>query len=233
MARKKTKKRDIGVILWWAICAALSIVLACCVLYVVFAGNTMTHDADVPDEIAGIEVHTDYISRDSMARPGQTRTIRFVVIHETDNTGANATAKAHNDYLHQNCWTEQKSWHYTVDQTEIWHHLPDDEIGYHAGDSSEGDGNLHGIGIELCVNEGGDFQQTMQNAAQLTAYLLRRYDLSIDDVKQHRDFSGKICPKTIIQNDGWDDFLQLIQCAVDEQNQQAEQERQAQQATQE
>ena len=105
-----------------------------------------------------------------------------------------------------------KELHYTVDDHEIWHHLPDNEVGYHAGDSSwkEG-GNRNGIGIELCVNQGGNFEQTMRNAAQLTAYLLLQYHLTIDDVKKHQDFSGKICPSTIIETNRWQDFLNMVQ----------------------
>ena len=144
--------------------------------------------------------------------------MRYIVIHETDNTGAHATAKAHNEYIHENCWKEQKSWHYTVDDTEIWHHLPDNEVGYHAGDRmTPGGGNQCGIGIELCVNAGGNFDHTMRNAAQLTAYLLLKYDLPLDAVKQHRDFSGKICPQTIIHENKWNDFLNMVQGAYDAQ----------------
>ena len=90
--------------------------------------------------------------------------------------------------------------------------MPDNEVGYHAGDSSwkEG-GNRNGIGIELCVNQGGNFEQTMRNAAQLTAYLLLQYHLTIDDVKKHQDFSGKICPSTIIETNRWQDFLNMVQ----------------------
>ena len=42
------------------------------------------------------------------------------------------------------------SWHYTVDDHEIYHHLPDDETAYHAGDGMEKNGgNMNGIGIEM------------------------------------------------------------------------------------
>lgn len=185
---------------------------AACALYLSFQQTDTQQSSDAPEQIAGIPVHTQYIPEDSQARSGRKREIHYIVIHETDNTGAHATAKAHSEYLQENCWKEQKSWHYTVDDHEIWHHLPDKEVGYHAGDSSwkEG-GNRNGIGIELCVNQGGDFDQTMHNAAQLTAYLLLKYNLTIDAVKKHQDFSGKICPSTIIETNRWQEFLQLVQ----------------------
>ncbi len=213
------KKRSVGAMLWLFFGAVLAVILSACVLYAVFGSNTGQEQSDAPDSIAGLDVHTDYIPQNSMARPGTKRTVRYVVIHETDNTSPNATAEAHNEYIHENCWKEQKSWHYTVDDTEIWHHLPENEVGYHAGDSmTPRGGNQCGIGVELCVNEGGDFDQTMRNAAQLTAYLLLKYDLSLDAVRQHRDFSGKICPSTIIQQDRWNEFLTMVQQAYDEQS---------------
>lgn len=215
MARKK-KKVSSGAMLWLLFGAILAVTLSACVLYAVFGPESSQEQSDAPDSIAGLAVHTDYIPQDSPARPGKKRTVRYIVIHETDNTGAHATAKAHNEYIHENCWKEQKSWHYTVDDTEIWHHLPDNEVGYHAGDRmTPGGGNQCGIGIELCVNEGGNFDHTMRNAAQLTAYLLLKYNLTLDAVKQHRDFSGKNCPRTIISQNKWNDFLNMVQGAYD------------------
>lgn len=186
--------------------------VAACAWYGASQQQTTQQSSDTPERIAGISVHTQYIPEDSQARSGRKREIHYIVIHETDNTGAHATAKAHSEYLQENCWKEQKSWHYTVDDHEIWYHLPDKEVGYHAGDSSwkEG-GNRNGIGIELCVNQGGNFDQTMRNAAQLTAYLLLKYHLTIDAVKKHQDFSGKICPSTIIETNRWQEFLNLVQ----------------------
>ena len=51
------------------------------------------------------------------------------------------------------------SWHYTVDDHAIVQHLPDYETAYHAGDGKDGPGNTTSIGIEICVNAGGDFAQ--------------------------------------------------------------------------
>ena len=75
------------------------------------------------------------------------------------------------------------------------------------GDRLEQDGgNLNGIGVELCVNADGNFEQTMQNGAQLTAYLLRQYGLGVENVRQHYDFSGKNCPQTIREAAGGKNF---------------------------
>ena len=52
-----------------------------------------------------------------------------------------------------------------------------------------------GIGIELCVNEDGNFESTFENAARLTARLLQLHQLELSAVRQHNDYNGKNCPR--------------------------------------
>lgn len=164
--------------------------------------------------VEGIPIYTDFLPEGSRARPGTVREIKYLVIHETDNTSAGANAAAHNSFIHQNADAESGivSWHYTVDDHEIYHHLPDDESAYHAGDQmTEDGGNKNGIGIELCVNEDGDFEQTLINAEKLCARLLIAYGLKPEQaLKKHEDFSGKVCPATLIAEDRWDEFCTAV-----------------------
>ena len=138
----------------------------------------------------------------------------MTVIHETDNTGTGANAAAHNSFIHQNANAEEGivSWHYTVDDHEIYHHLPDDETAYHAGDGMEKNGgNMNGIGIEMCVNSDGNYEQTLINTEKLCARLLIEYDLNPSKaLKKHQDFSGKICPSTLINSGRWDEFCSAV-----------------------
>ncbi|MEG1584351.1 MAG: N-acetylmuramoyl-L-alanine amidase, partial [Anaerovorax sp.] len=144
-------------------------------------------------------------------RPGETRNIKYIVIHETGNTGSNANAAAHDSYLHKVSATEPLAWHYTVDATEIYKHLPDNEIGFHAGDKLvKNGGNLNGIGIEMCVNPENDYEQTLLNTAALVRYLMDAYHIPLEDVKKHQDFSGKICPERLIESGRWEEFINLI-----------------------
>lgn len=123
-------------------------------------------------QVNGIDVVHDYIPQGHQNRPQIQREIRWIVIHETDNEAASADAWHHNEYLKTN-ETDINSWHYTVDDHSIYHALPDEEVGWHAGDKmTEGGGNMTGIGIELCVNEGNDFEKTLENAAALCAELM-------------------------------------------------------------
>ena len=174
--------------------------------------NTKLKDKEVeisdtfPNEVYGITVNTRLIESETEARPGKKRKVRYIVIHETDNTSKVATASNHAEYLSKNNKTST-SWHYTVDEKEIYHHVPDEEVAHHAATQ---EGNQYGIGIELCVNEEGDFEKTFENASKLVAYLLKEYGLTTKSIKTHNDFSGKDCPHNILKNDRMDEFVKKV-----------------------
>lgn len=149
-------------------------------------------------------------------RPGDVRQKKWIVIHETGNSSKGADAKNHSTYLKNlaKANTTYVSWHYTVDDHAIYHHIPDNEIAYHASDGRvEGGGNMASIGIEICVNSDGNFDKARENAAWLTAKLLKEHNLTIGAVKQHHDFApdGKNCPQTIRDKGLWNNFLQAVQ----------------------
>ena len=85
----------------------------------------------------------------------------------------------------------------TVDDHAIVQHLPDYETAYHAGDGKDGPGNTTSIGIEICVNAGGDFEAAKANAAALVRLLMEEHGIPLDNVVQHNRWNGKDCPKTI------------------------------------
>ena len=72
-------------------------------------------------------------------------------------------------------------------------------------------GNLNSVGIETCVNYGGDYTKTMRVNAYLVAKLLCEFNLGIDRVKQHNSFSGKDCPMTIRHANRWEEFINLVE----------------------
>ena len=198
-------------------CAAAVLLLG-----VAFAAGMATERAlsRPPQQDAGlgyieeIPIYTDFLPEGSRARPDGTREIKYLVIHETDNTSAGATAAAHNSFIHQNANAEEGivSWHYTVDENEIYHHLPDDEPAYHAGDRmEENGGNKNGVGIEMCVNEGGNYEQTLINTQKLCARLLLEYGLTPKAMRKHQDFSGKVCPSRLIEAGRWEAFCAAVE----------------------
>ena len=151
----------------------------------------------------------------SKVRTGTVKQKRWIVIHETGNKSKGADAENHAKYLQNLAKSNNKylSWHYTVDDHEIYHHIPDNEIAWHAGDGEkEGGGNYAGIGIEICVNADGDFAKARNNAAWLTAKLLKDFNLPVSAVKQHHDFSnyGKNCPETIRNQGLWGEFIETV-----------------------
>lgn len=164
------------------------------------------------DAIGEIPVITDFVPAQTMERPGEKRKIKYIVVHETGNTGRNANAASHNNYLHTKADSQKKSWHYTVDDKEIYYHIPDNEIAFHAGDGLARDGgNKNGIGIEMCINPESDYEQALKNTAKLAAMLLTAYDLSIESLKKHEDFSGKHCPHILLSQNRWDEFVFMVQ----------------------
>lgn len=139
-------------------------------------------------------------------RPGSTRKVKYIVVHNTANT--ESTAQNERDYLSNPNNTSSTSWHAVVDDEEIIQAIPFNEVAFHAGDH---DGNRYGIGIEIC--ESGDYDAAEANAAKLIAYLMKAYDLPIESVKTHQDFSGKACPRLIL--DHWEDFLEEVKVAYE------------------
>ncbi|NIK12748.1 peptidoglycan recognition protein family protein [Alkalibacillus almallahensis] len=149
-------------------------------------------------DLGDISISQVFIPTLNYNRPGYSMFPRYITIHETANTAPGATAFMHSNYV-QNPST-LSSWHFTVDDSRvIYQHLPTNESGFHAGDGS-GDGNRNSIGIELCVNNGGDFVQTRRNAAVLVRKLMRDYNIPIYNVVTHNHWSGKFCPANMLEH---------------------------------
>ncbi len=166
-----------------------------------------------------MEIIVDLLPDDSPLKPNTLRKeTKYIVIHNTGMAHPSATAKGLNEYIHTT--TRVASWHFSIDDKETYQQLGIDEVGWHAGDGSRtyletwsggiGGGNQNGIGIESCVYEGVDFNKVMRRLAKLTAMLLIKYDLDIQAVKQHNDFSGKDCPQVIRHANRWEELLDLI-----------------------
>lgn len=131
-----------------------------------------------------------------------------ICIHETDNTRKGANAEAHAK-LQANGNSRQASWHWTVDDKEAVQSFDHSIRCWAAGTEK---GNNEAIHIEICVNEDGDYRKAVQNAAFLTAKILKDEGLTINDVVQHNYYSGKNCPR--IMRSGsiipWSSFIQMV-----------------------
>jgi N-acetylmuramoyl-L-alanine amidase len=139
--------------------------------------------------------------------------MKYVTIHNTGNASKGAGAKNHASYVKGDTAANLPvSWHYTIDESSVYQHLPDNETAYHAGDGANGTGNAQSIGLEICMNSDGDLQKATDNAAQLTANLCKRYNIPIEDVVQHNRWSGKNCPQLLRSGKpySWEAFISKV-----------------------
>ena len=115
-----------------------------------------------------------------------------ITIHNTGNIGA--PAKNNHNYM-KNCnknGDRIASWHFTVDDKEIYQAVPSDYKAYHAGN---GTGNNSSIGIEICMfNDAERMKKTYLNAIELVKILMKEHGLNIGQVKQHYNWTKKDCP---------------------------------------
>ena len=148
-----------------------------------------------------MEIIQDFIKKGAINRPASINSCTYITIHETANTSKGATARAHASYVKS--VKERVSWHYSVDSTSIYQHLPDEEKSFH---TSSSEANENAISIELCVNSDGDFEATKENAVWLVKTLLTRHNIPPKNITAHKDWTGKTCPATLLKS-GWDEFL--------------------------
>src|SRR5699024_2219023 len=100
----------------------------------------------------------------------------------------------------------QASWHLQVDdEQEVYQSLPFTEAAYHSGTYK---GNYSSIAIEMCVNQDGNYQQTVLNTIQVINFLKAKYP-TILRVIQHHHWSRKNCPRILRSATvmSWTDFL--------------------------
>ena len=134
---------------------------------------------------------------------------KYITIHQTGNTIKGSDAIAHGKLIMNGY---RATWHYTVDDKNIVKHFNENIQCWHCGDG-KGKGNTESIGIELCINEDGDYIKTIENGVELVKYLMNKYSIPINKVVQHNYWSGKNCPKEIRKGrEGitWSKFLELI-----------------------
>lgn len=144
--------------------------------------------------------------------------VYYITVHETANTSPNQGAYSHARYLlnqiNGSIALRQASWHFTMDDKELYQHLPTDEMAWHAGDGTRkagttykdqwggtrlGGGNAHSIGIETSVAQGDDIFKIWHRTAKLSAELSREYNLPHGQVKFHQDFASKWCPQSMLR----------------------------------
>lgn len=139
-------------------------------------------------------------------RPGRKMVPKYLTDHDTGNAGRDANAEMHNRYIHNMASyhprdTSHVSWHLTVDEKFIYQHIPFDEIAWHCGDGT-GAGNYSSVGVEKCMHVNGDRTKIEANGIALHSYLMKALNIPIQNVKPHQAWSGKYCPRLILNKYG-------------------------------
>lgn len=169
------------------------------------------------NQVNNIPIYQWMMQVDEDNRTGLNQLPQYVTIHNTANEGYGADAKKHAE-LQYSGNNKNVSWHYTVDNKQIYQSMPMNEVAYHAGDGLNL-GNIATIGIEICENADGNYAQAERNAAYLTARILFENNLPSDRVRMHKDWSGKNCPHNMIEwtkgTMGWEKFNALVKQEYD------------------
>ncbi|MCA1370211.1 N-acetylmuramoyl-L-alanine amidase [Bradyrhizobium sp. BRP14] len=135
-------------------------------------------------------------------RPGTRIRPTTLTIHNTDNASPGADAQAHNRYIRsRDAAARRVSWHFTVDDNDIYQHLPINEVGWHAHAAA----NASSIGIEICMHRGMNEAAAYDRAARLCAFLGMQLGIAMPaGLRQHHDWTGKNCPSVLRGHpDGW------------------------------
>ena len=130
-----------------------------------------------------------------------------ITIH---NTGNSADAETYTRATFNQNMNSSRV-HFYIDSNEAWQNLEENEVGWHAGTGDRSIGNDSYIAIEIIMgSENGETdRKAEQNGALLTAYLLNKYGLTLDDIVTHKHWSGKNCPAYILPH--WEEFIILVE----------------------
>ena len=124
--------------------------------------------------------------------PNVKMTPTSITIHNTGNIGA--SAKNNHNYMKNINKSGERiaSWHFTVDDKEIYQAQSTNYKCYHAGCTR---GNNTSIGIEICMfNDAERQRKAYLNAIELVKILMKYHGFSISQVKQHYNWTKKDCP---------------------------------------
>ena len=157
-----------------------------------------------------MEIRRDILKSWHRCRPSGTYDKTSITIHSTGNPAS--SAQNERDWLDNPSNRREASWHYVVDEKGVIQAIPDEEEAWHCGNTI---GNRFSIGLEIC--EGGDREKTLRNAVDFVVQKMKEYGFSLTDIVRHYDWTGKNCPRILIDKkyikDGmdWEWFMKEIE----------------------
>ncbi|WP_241492677.1 MULTISPECIES: N-acetylmuramoyl-L-alanine amidase [Exiguobacterium] len=101
----------------------------------------------------------------------------------------------------------QVSFHIAIDDKEAVEAISFNRNAWHAGDE-RWQGNRASICIEICYSksDGARYNAAEANAIEYTAQALIQLGLDGDDIRFHKEWSGKNCPHRILDEKRGDAF---------------------------
>lgn len=157
-------------------------------------------------------------------KKGRTSPIKYIVIHYTAGNGD--TAKNNADYYASA--KIEASAHYFVDEGNIiYQSVKDSDTAWSVGGTKVYNHkecrNANSISIELCsrnrngsgkpASDGGWYfkPETVNNALELTRFLMAKYNIPPENVIRHFDVWNKICPAPFVNNPAeWENFKRKL-----------------------
>lgn len=135
--------------------------------------------------------------------------IKYIVIHDTGNTGFGANVYSHYKYF--NSGDRASSADFFVDDTQVL--CVNDYRKYYTWHCGDGKGkygitNSNSIGIEFCVNSDGDRAKTIDKTVTLVKELMIEFNIPIERVVRHYDASRKLCPASMSKNN-WKEWYEF------------------------
>lgn len=157
------------------------------------------------------EVIQDFLEINEYSRPGdKLGRINNIFVHYTANPGTSAAQNR--SYFANLAETHERSAsaHLIIGyEGELIQCIPFDEQAYAVMTRNE-----DSISIECCyLSDDGSFtQETYDTLIHTLAWLLDKYDLSVEDILRHYDCGGKLCPLYYAENEGaWDQLRQDVE----------------------
>lgn len=163
------------------------------------------YDNPYVGEVATPEIINQIDKKKNKECPGYPRSgvlltgINYITYHDTGNFNAGAKSQSNANWM-TNSYSiaaTARSWHYTVDEDQVIHSIPDNEVTFQ-GDHYTA--YTESIGIETCVNQGANLDKVWHRMGKLCARLMAKYSIDVDHIKQHYDWMGKNCPQTLRMN---------------------------------
>lgn len=158
-----------------------------------------------------MEIKKDYISNQNTYDENNPVNI---VIHNTDNFRKGADAEAHAKAQRDGNLSRMSAHVYTDDK-EAQQAAPYNRGAWHVGVNYGGKlfgtvNNRNSIAIEMCVNEGYNYEKAFQNTVEATKQLMKEFGIPADRVYSHYDVCAKDCPSQIRAKGDWERFKSLI-----------------------